>query len=470
MQATLLVCAAATASAAFVPTMPHAATARSTARTAVATMNDPDIRTFLTTRECAHGLSDSLSNCPLLCMRTSALSLTTPYPHHRTGAGVAAKFVDKVLSKCDEEMIGDVQGLRIASEEGILDSLFKPVIALGIERALASPANVAVAATAVRALIAAPGEPVAVPSHLEFEPYFDISTMPLNTFKNKAPHTGTIVSAKRIVGDKAPGEVCHVHIKSGAVFKYIEGQSLGVIPPGNCPKSGKPNTVRLYSIASTRYGDDLDGESVSLCVRRAVYWDKDLGREDPAKKGVCSNYLCDAKPGQLVTLTGPTGKVMLMPEATPEADLIMVATGTGIAPYRGFLRRLFIEQTPAAAAFRGLAWLVLGVPTSDGLLYDEDWQAIAKRHPKHFRVTYAISREQETADGRKMYVQDRLAESAQELFERLDKGAHIYFCGLKGMMPGIVETLEKVAASKGVDWDEKLEHLKKNGQWHVEVY
>ena len=38
------------------------------------------------------------------------------------------------------------------------------------------------------------------------------------------------------------------------------------------------------------------------------------------------------------------------------------------------------------------------------------------------------------------------------------------------MMPGIVETLEKVAASKGVDWDEKLEHLKKNGQWHVEVY
>ena len=85
-------------------------------------------------------------------------------------------------------------------------------------------------------------------------------------------------------------------------------------------------------------------------------------------------------------------------------------------------------------------------------------------------MTYAISREQETADGRKMYVQDRLAESAQELFERLDKGAHIYFCGLKGMMPGIVETLQKVAASKGVDWDEKLEHLKKNGQWHVEVY
>lgn len=39
-------------------------------------------------------------------------------------------------------------------------------------------------------------------------------------------------------------------------------------------------------------------------------------------------------------------------------------------------------------------------------------------------------------------LQERLAEHAEEIFERLDKGAHMYFCGLKGMMPGILETLE----------------------------
>merc|ERR1719482_702011 len=125
---------------------------------------------------------------------------------------------------------------------------------------------------------------------------------------------------------------------------------------------------------------------------------------------------------------------------------------------------------PAAAAYKGLAWLVLGVPTTDGLLYDADWQEIAARKPDNFRLTYAISREQTTADGRKMYVQDRLAESAEELFNRLDAGGHIYFCGLKGMMPGIIETLEQVAQAKGLNWAEKLEALKKNGQWHVEVY
>ena len=105
-----------------------------------------------------------------------------------------------------------------------------------------------------------------------------------------------------------------------------------------------------------------------------------------------------------------------------------------------------------------------------GLLYDDDWQEIAARKPDNFRLTYAISREQSTADGRKMYVQDRLAEHAEELFERLDKGAHIYFCGLKGMMPGILETLEGVATARGIVWEDKLAELKQNKQWHVEVY
>ena len=116
-----------------------------------------------------------------------------------------------------------------------------------------------------------------------------------------------------------------------------------------CEARQPSSAWRFYSIASTRYGDDLDGNSVSLCVRRAVYWCPELKADDPAKKGVCSNFLCDAKPGDEIAVTGPTGKVMLMPEATPEADLIMVATGTGIAPYRSMIRRLFVEKTPCAS-------------------------------------------------------------------------------------------------------------------------
>ena len=65
-----------------------------------------------------------------------------------------------------------------------------------------------------------------------------------------------------------------------------------------------PHGTRLYSIASTRYGDYFDGQTASLCVRRAVFWDPELKAENPEKKGLCSNFLCDAKPGDEITMTG----------------------------------------------------------------------------------------------------------------------------------------------------------------------
>jgi ferredoxin--NADP+ reductase len=305
---------------------------------------------------------------------------------------------------------------------------------------------------------------------LEAEPYYDQSAVPVNVYKNKAPFTGKVVSSKKIVGPKATGETCHIIIDHNGDFPYWEGQSWGVIPPGVREKDGKPHSVRLYSIASTRYGDDMTGKTGSLCVRRATYWDDELKADDPAKKGICSNFLCDTKPGAEVDMTGPAGKVMLMPEEDPDTDYIMVATGTGIAPYRGFIRRLFVEDTPAAKAYKGEAWLFLGVANSDALLYDDEWQAALKDYPKNFRLDYALSREQENKDGGKMYIQDKVEEYSDEIFTKLDNGAHIYFCGLKGMMPGIQAMLKTVTEKKGIDYDEWLKGLKTKKQWHVEVY
>jgi len=305
---------------------------------------------------------------------------------------------------------------------------------------------------------------------LEAEPYWDQSTVPVNTYKNKAPFIAKVVSVKRIVGPDATGETCDIVMNHEGKMPYWEGQSYGVIPPGLNPKNGKPNSVRLYSIASTRYGDDMTGTTTTLCVRRATYWCPELKAEDPAKKGVCSNFLCDASPGDELKLTGPSGKVMLIPEKDPNVDLIMVATGTGIAPYRSFIRRLFVEKTPFGEAYKGLAWLFLGVANTDSLLYDDDWQAIKEKFPDNFRVDYALSREQENKKGGKMYIQDKVEEYSEEIFDRMDKGAHMYFCGLKGMMPGITDMLEGVSKSKGIDWEDKLKEWKKAGQWHVEVY
>ena len=295
--------------------------------------------------------------------------------------------------------------------------------------------------------------------------------LPLNTFKNKAPFTGKIKSVERIVGPNATGETCHIIIEHGGKMPFWEGQSYGVIPPGTKVNSkGKevPHGVRLYSIASTRYGDEFDGKTATLCVRRATYWDPEKNAEDPAKKGICSNFLCDAKPGAEVMMTGPTGQVMLLPE-DPATPVIMVATGTGIAPMRSYIRRFFVEDVKNWE-FKGLAWLFMGVANSDAKLYDDEFSECIKRFPGQFRVDYALSRESQNRKGGKMYIQDKVEEYKDQVFQLLDGGAHMYFCGLKGMMPGILEMLEGVCKEKGIDYEEWLEGLKKKGQWHVEVY
>eukprot|EP00592_Proboscia_alata_P014933 CAMPEP_0194394524 /NCGR_PEP_ID=MMETSP0174-20130528/123900_1 /TAXON_ID=216777 /ORGANISM="Proboscia alata, Strain PI-D3" /LENGTH=340 /DNA_ID=CAMNT_0039190329 /DNA_START=449 /DNA_END=1471 /DNA_ORIENTATION=- len=305
---------------------------------------------------------------------------------------------------------------------------------------------------------------------LEADPYYDQKTVPVNTFKPKSPFTGKVISSKRIVGPQATGETCHVIVDHKGDMPYWEGQSWGVIAPGTREKDGKAHSVRLYSIASSRYGDDMTGNTGSLCVRRATYWCPELKADDPTKQGICSNHICDTKPGDDMVLTGPAGKVMLLPEEDPTTDYIMVATGTGIAPYRGFIRRLFTEDPPAGQAYKGQAWLFLGVANSDALLYDDEWQKVKEEYPDNFRLDYALSREQNNKSGGKMYIQDKVGEYADEVFNKLDAGAVIYFCGLKGMMPGIQEMLQEVCTAKGIDYEEWTKGLKKKKQWRVEVY
>jgi len=105
--------------------------------------------------------------------------------------------------------------------------------------------------------------------------------------------------------------------------------------PAGEDANGKPHKLRLYSIASTRHGDNFNGNTVSLCVRQLQY-----EKDGETINGVCSTYLCDIKPGDKVKITGPVGKEMLLPDEE-DANIVMLATGTGIAPMRAYLRRMF---------------------------------------------------------------------------------------------------------------------------------
>jgi ferredoxin--NADP+ reductase len=119
-----------------------------------------------------------------------------------------------------------------------------------------------------------------------------------------------------------------------------------------------------------------------------------------------------------------------------------------ISPFRGYLWRKFMDDVPSFR-FGGLAWLFLGVANIDSLLYHDEITEYTKQYPKNFRYDIALSREHKNKRGGKMHVQEKIEDYNDESFELLDKGAHIYLCGLKGMMPGIQYTLKIVAEERG---------------------
>jgi ferredoxin--NADP+ reductase len=289
--------------------------------------------------------------------------------------------------------------------------------------------------------------------------------IPVNIYKPKTPYIGKCIENTELVREGGVGTVKHLTFDiSGGDLEYLEGQSIGIIPPGE-DENGKPHKLRLYSIASTRHGDHLDDKTVSLCVRQLEY------KNDNGEMvyGVCSTHLCNLELGADVAITGPVGKEMLLPD-DEDATVIMLATGTGIAPFRAFLWRMFKEKHEDYQ-FKGLAWLIFGIPYSANILYQEELEQLAREFPDHFRLTYAISREQENAEGGKMYVQSRVVEYADEIFEMLQKQkTHFYMCGLKGMEPPISETFTQEAQKRGVNWDDLRKDMKKNHRWHVEVY
>jgi ferredoxin--NADP+ reductase len=292
------------------------------------------------------------------------------------------------------------------------------------------------------------------------------SSIPVNLYRPNQPFVGKCLSNEELVREGGEGTVRHLIFDlSGGDLRYLEGQSIGIIPEGNDDK-GKPHKLRLYSIASTRHGDHLNDKTVSLCVRQLVYKNKETGEE---VQGVCSTYLTQLPVGAPIKITGPVGKEMLLPD-DPTANIVMMATGTGIAPFRAFIWRM-LKEKHEDYQFKGLAWLFFGVAYTPNILYQEELESLQKQFPDNLRLTYAISREQKNVDGGKMYIQSRIQENADQLWELVQKeNTHVYICGLKGMEGGIDEGMAAAAIKHGVEWSDYQRGLKKAGRWHVETY
>lgn len=282
----------------------------------------------------------------------------------------------------------------------------------------------------------------------------------VNVVRPTDPVIGRVVSNELCTkgGSKAAGFVRHVSIDvSGTPLagSFVAGQSFGVLPPGEDEK-GRPHKLRLYSIASPTRGEDGEGCVLATTVKRLLdeHWEsKSLFR------GVCSNYLCDAKPGDEIRVTGPSGKRFVLPADPSEHDYVFFATGTGIAPFRGMIHDLLESGADCRIA------LVMGAPYTTDLLYHDDLTSLAEAH-ENFRYITAISREVQSDLARPLYVQDRIAadpvgSGQHSLAEMLSSPRTlVYVCGLAGMELGIFraiyQTLGRESAAPLISIDDEI--------------
>ena len=240
-------------------------------------------------------------------------------------------------------------------------------------------------------------------------------------------------------------------------FPVLEGQSIGILPPGTDSK-GNPHHARQYSIASPRNGERAGYNNISLTIKRVLE-----DHQGNPVRGVCSNYMCDLKAGDEVNVIGPFGSSFLMPNH-PRSNIVMICTGTGSAPMRAMTE--WRRRLRASGKFEGgKLMLFFGARSRTELPYFGPLQKL----PNDFiDIEFAFSREKNKT---KEYVQDRMRKRAPDLGKLLENpDTYFYVCGLRSMEEGVLLALSDIAKQAGLNWEEIVLNMRQKGRLHLETY
>jgi len=305
------------------------------------------------------------------------------------------------------------------------------------------------------------------------EPAFSVAEYVATVPPWSAAHPYTNLYGPRAVGKSATATVAgnvrvtevgkdydthHIVLDFGATpFPVLEGQSIGVIPPG-LDAEGRPHQPRQYSVASPRNGERPGYNNLSLTVKRVLE-----DHQNRPVRGAASNYLCDLNVGDKVEVTGPFGMSFLMPNH-PKSAIVMICTGTGSAPMRAMTE--WRRRLRKSGKFEGgKLMLFFGARTKEELPYFGPLLTL----PKDFiDINFAFSR---APGSPKRYVQDAMRERFADLAPLIaDPHTYLYVCGLKAMDEGVVLALRDIARGAGLDWDTIRASLKRDGRLHIETY
>ncbi len=286
--------------------------------------------------------------------------------------------------------------------------------------------------------------------------------MRLEDYPKEPRYTATVLKTEPITEEGAEVEVRELVMevdKPG--FSFEVGQSIGVLVEGE-PAFGKPLHHRLYTVADTPETQPDDRPEITIVVRRCSYIDEYSGEE---YIGVNSNFLCDRKPGDEVTITGPFGIPWTVPE-DKHANLVLIGMGTGIAPFRAFVKHIH-RNVPE---WRGKIWLLMGAQSGLELLYmNKQRDDFTNYYDEDtFEAFKALSPRPEWADpiAWDYAIEDRAEEIAELLGQ---ESTYVYVAGQKRIRDSLDALFGALTGSTDA-WEQKKAGLIAEDRWVELIY
>jgi ferredoxin--NADP+ reductase len=272
--------------------------------------------------------------------------------------------------------------------------------------------------------------------------------------------TEAVVQASTRVTPESGTEVRQILLRiNEPAFYFLEGQNIGVLVPGPHPFGNKTHH-RYYTVANAK-GDD-SGVELELLVRRCAYIDDISGEEYP---GIASNYLCNAQVGAKITLTGPYRSPFRIP-TDKNSNLLMLGTGTGIAPFRAFLRRIYEEQK----GWDGKVRLYFGARNGTEMLYMNDLNADLANY--YDQATFQAIQGlrggllSDDADA----VSAGVEQHAAEVWDLVcSPNTHIYLAGMKKIAASFDASMARLAGS-AEQWQTIKQGLIEDRRWSELTY
>ena len=243
-------------------------------------------------------------------------------------------------------------------------------------------------------------------------------------------------------------------------FKCQVDQSFGVLVKSS-GEFGNTLHHRLYSVA------DLPGKSdgkpqLTMLVKRCSYVDEFNGE---LYKGVASNYLCDRKVGDEITITGPHTLPFVVPE-DKNANLILIGMGTGIAPFRAFVKHIYKNVKD----WKGQIRLFYGARSGMELLYlnDKDGDLTNYYDEETFEAFHALSPRPHFADPIALDV--TLEEKADDILKLLNQAnTYVYVAGYEKVKEVLDKAFANILGSEE-KWETRKAELKAGKKWAEVIY